>query len=252
MSGYFWYYITCMKKRIKIVNKLYLTLIIFWSLSVVPSCAMQTIFNVPSADVTPKDRIYFLEEAQFNGSNPGAFYLNTTYGAVGIGHNTELDTTLFNVGAPATQDISLGVGFKSAIPIPGLKEKFPAREFKFTVGTNILFGLEGNGVGNWTYAHLSGRVPKLNTRLTAGISYGTRQVFGQNTTAFIAGVEQPVTKKLSLIGDWYSGTEHFAGYLITGFSYALPKSTTIYAGYQIPNSPQVGNNGFVLQIGKIF
>lgn len=218
----------------------------------VKTLAMQTIFNVPSADVTPKGKVYLLEEAQFRGWNPDAFYVGTTFTTLGIGHNTEIDATLFNVGAPATQNISMGVGFKSAIPIPGLKEKFPEREFKFTVGSNVLIGLEGNGVGNWTYAHLSGRVPKVNTRLTAGVSYGGRQVFGENTAAFIAGVEQPITKKFNLIGDWYSGSEHWAGYLIVGGSYAISKNTTIYAGYQIPNSPRVGASGFVLQVGKFF
>lgn len=218
----------------------------------VKAYAMQTIFNVPSADVAPKDHIYLLQEAQFNGSNPGAFFNGTTFTTLGVGHNTEIDATLFNVSAPASQNIAVGVGFKSAIPIPVLKEKFPEREFKFTVGSNVLIGLEGNDVGNWTYAHLSGRVPKLNTRLTAGVSYGTKQVFGQQATAFIAGVEQPVTKKFSLIGDWYSGSEHFAGFLITGFSYTFAKNTTLYAGYQIPNTPQNGNNGFVIQVGKIF
>lgn len=229
-----------------------LLIIIFFTFSNISASAMQTIFNVPSADVTEKNHVFLQQEAQFNGSNPGAFFLGTTYSAVGIGHNTELDCTLFNVGAPATQNMTVAAGFKSAIPIPGLKEKFPEREFKFTIGSDMLFGVEGNGVGNWTYAHLSGRVPKLNTRLTAGISYGTRQVFGQETTAFIAGVEQPVTKKLNLIGDWFSGSEHWAGYLITGFSYAFPKNTTLYAGYQIPNSPQVGNSGFVIELAKIF
>lgn len=214
--------------------------------------AQQTIFNVPSADVTPKGHVFLQEEAQTTPWNTDTAYLGTTYTAVGIGHNTELDATLYNVGSPATQNISLGVGFKSAIPIPYLKEKFPEREFKLTIGSDMLLGLEGNGVGNWTYAHLSGRVPKLNTRLTAGISYGGRQVFGINHTSFIAGVEQPITKKLTLIGDWFSGSEHFAGYLITGFSYALPKNTTLYAGYQIPNSPRVGTSGFVIELAKIF
>lgn len=215
--------------------------------------AQQTIFNVPSADVTEKGHIFLQQEAQFNGwDKPSAFFNGTTYTAVGIGHNTEIDATLFNVGAPATQNITLGVGFKSAMPIAGLKEKFPEREFKLTVGSDMLFSLEGNGIGNWTYAHLSGRVPKLNTRLTGGVSYGTRQVFGTDTFAFIAGVEQPVTKKFSIIGDWYSGNEHWAGYLITGFSYALPKNTTLYAGYQIPNHPQIGPSGFVIEVAKIF
>lgn len=230
----------------------YILILILLLLNTPKLYAMQTIFNVPSADVTPKGKVFVQEEAQFRGWNPDAFYLGTTYGAYGIGHNTEIDTTLFNVGSPATQNISLATGFKSAIPIPYLKEKFPEREFKLTVGSDLLFGLEGNGIGNWTYTHLSGRVPKLNTRLTAGISYGTKQVFGQETTCFIGGVEQPVTKKLTLISDWYSGSEHWAGFLITGFSYAFPKDTTLYAGYQIPNTPQNGASGFVIELAKIF
>lgn len=232
-------------------TKLIILLLLF-CLSAAKTCAQQTIFNVPSADVTEKGHIFLQEEAQTTPWNTDTAYFGTTYSALGIGHNTELDATLFNVGSPATQNISLGLGFKSAIPIPGLKDRFPDREFKLTVGSEMLLGLEGNGVGNWSYAHLSGRVPKLNTRLTAGVSYGGRQVFGQNTFSFIAGVEQPVTKKFTLITDWYSGSEHFAGYLITGFSYAFSKNVTLYTGAQIPNSPRVGTPGFVIEIAKIF
>lgn len=214
--------------------------------------AMQTIFNVPSADVTPKGHLFLQQEVQSTPWWPDDAMFSTTYSAIGIGHNTEIDATLFNVGAPATENISVGVGFKSCIPIPGLAEKFPEREIKLTVGTNLLIGLEGNDVGNWTYTHISGRLPKLNTRLTAGVSYGTKQVFGMQTTSFIAGIEQPVTKKLTLLTDWFSGNEHWAGYMISGFSYAFPKNTTLYAGFQIPNSPMVGSPGFVIELAKIF
>jgi len=240
------------KRNVLILFKKLSFILIILSATIIPCSAQQTIFNVPSADVTPQGHVFLQQEGQFSGSNPGAFFVGTTYTAVGVGHNTEIDATLFNVGAPATNNMTIAAGFKSAIPIPGLKEKFPEREFKLTIGSDILFGLEGNGVGNWTYATLSGRVPKINTRLTAGMSYGTRQIFGQETTAFIAGVEQPVTKKFSLIGDWYSGSEHWAGYLIVGGSYAFPKDTTLYTGYQIPNSPNVGGSGFVVELAKIF
>jgi len=214
--------------------------------------ATQTIFNVPSADVTPQGHLFVEQEAQTVPWNTDSAFMGTTYTAVGVGHNTEVDATLFNVASPANQNISMGVGFKSAIPIPGLKEKFPEREFKFTVGSDMLIGLEGNGVGNWTYAHLSGRVPKLNTRLTAGISYGTKQVFGQETTCFIGGIEQPITKKLTFLTDWYSGSEHWSGYMIVGGSYALPKNTTLFVGYQVPNSSKVGSAGFAVELSKIF
>jgi hypothetical protein len=227
-----------------------LIFILFFSFLNAKVFATETIFNVPSADITPKGRIYLLEEAQTTPWWQDDLFYSTTYATYGVGHNTELNAILFNVGSPATEDISLGVGAKTAIPL--LKEQFPKREFKLTVGSQVLIGLEGNNVGNWTYAHLSGRVPKLNTRLSAGISYGTKQAFGVEKTAFICGVEQPVTKKISLLGDWYSGSEHWSGYLIVGGSYAINKDTTFYAGFQLPNTPKVGSSGFVLQIGKYF
>ncbi len=213
--------------------------------------AQQTVFNVPSADVTPEGKIFLQSESQFVPWNPNASWLGTEYFAAGIGHNTELTVTLFNVSAPASNAISLGTGFKSAIPIPKLKEKYPKREYKFTIGSEVLTSLEGQGVGNWTYAHLSGKLPITNTRITSGISYGTKQVFGIENVSFIGAIEQPVTKKLTLITDWYSGQEHFAGFLITGFSYAMPKNSTVFFGYQIPNSSKVGNSGFVFEIAKI-
>lgn len=232
-----------------------LLILLLFCLSTAKTYAQQTIFNVPSADVTEKGHLFLQEEAQFNewaGQNDN-FYLGTTYTAVGIGHNTELDATLFGVSSPDNPpDIALGLGFKSAIPIPGLKEKFPEREIKLIVGSEMLLGLEGNGVGNWTYVELSGRLPKINTRLTGGVSYGGRQVFGLNTVSAVAGVEQPITKNFGLQADWYSGGEHFAGFLIAGFNYKLPKDTILYVGYQIPNTPRNGITGFCIELAKIF
>lgn len=234
--------------------KIFLILVIF-CLGYTAVFAEQTVFNVPNADVTEKGHIFLQDEAQFNawaGQNDN-FYLNTSYVAVGVGHNTEAVATLYNVSSPDTPpDITLGIGFKSAIPIPGLKERFPKQEFKIIVGSELLVGLEGNGVGNWTYVELSGRIPKLNTRLTVGVDYGGRQVFGINRGVFLGAVEQPITKNFGLQADWFSGTEHFAGFLISGFYYKLPKNTTLYAGYQIPNSDRSGIHGFCIELAKIF
>jgi hypothetical protein len=215
-----------------------------------PAIAAQSIFNVPSADVTPKGKIFVEPEFQFRPWNPGRFMLNTDYVTYGIGHNTEVGATLYNVSDPSSDNITLGTGFKSAIPI--FKNKYPKREYKITVGTEVLASLEGKGAGNWTYGHLSGRTPVTNTRLTAGVSAGTKDIFGVDTVSFIGGVEQPVTKNFNIISDWFSGTEHFAGFFISGISYAFPKDVSLYAGYQIPNSPQNGNSGFVVELSKIF
>jgi hypothetical protein len=210
--------------------------------------AQQTIFNVPSADVTPKDYIYLEHESQFKPWMPNAFWLGTHYTAYGIGHHTEIDATLSNVSAPASDNVVLGLGFKSNLPI--LAKKLPRRDLKLTVGNITPVSLQGQGVGTWSYAHLSGRVPKLNTRLTAGVSVGTKQLFGRNTVGFIGGYEQPITRRLSLIGDWFSGT-HANGYYIPGFSYVLKGTTTLFVGYQIPNTKRVGPHGFVIEVSTL-
>lgn len=209
--------------------------------------AQQTIFNVPSADVTPKGEIFLQHESQFRTWRPGRFINSTEYSAYGLGHGTELDVTVFNVNAPASDNITLGVGLKKSVPL--FPRRFPRQELKLTVGQLIPVSLQGQGVGNWSYAHLSTRAPRLKTRVAVGVSTGTRQIFGRTTVGAIATLEQPVTKRLSLQGDWYSGT-HALGFLIAGFTYALPYDTVLFGGYQIPNTPRYGRQGFVLEFAR--
>ena len=225
----------------------------FWVLaSWMPSAlAQQTIFNVPSADVTPKGHLYEEHESQFRPWNPDSFWNLTHYNALGVGHRTEVDVTLLNVSAPASHKVSLGLGFKSYVPL--LVKKYREREFKLTYGELIPIALQrqGQDIGHWEYSHLSGRLPKLNTRLTAGVSNGSDLIFGRNVVCFIGGYEHPVTKKFSLIGDWFSGT-HNLGFFIPGFSYSLPKDYVLFLGYQIPNTARCGHSGIVFEVSRVF
>jgi hypothetical protein len=217
-----------------------------------PAQSQQTIFNVPSATETPRGQLFLQNEGQFRPWTPGAFYIGTQYQAVGIGYHTELDLTLFNVTAPKSGPMTLGVGFKSCVPV--FKERFKKREFKVTVGEILPVALERaggiDGVGNWTYAHVSGKLPGLKTRITAGVSVGTEEVFARNHVCFIGGYEQPVTERFTLQGDWFSG-RHSLGLFIPGFSYAFPRDYTLYCGFQIPNYRQNGRTGFVVELAKI-
>jgi len=131
-------------------------------------------------------------------------------------------------------------------------KKFSEQEFKLIGGSEVLSSLQGGGVGNWSYALASARLPVTKTRLTAGVSFGTKQIFGQTVTCFVGGYEQPVTKRFSLQGDWFSGEEHFAGFFIPGFSYAFPEDITLYVGYQIPNTSKNGKSGFVIELAKFY
>ena len=203
--------------------------------------AQQTLFNVPSADVAEKGMIFLQQEAQFSNK----FGLFTEYSALGIGKNTELDLTLIGIGTNNVANEVLAVGFKSFLPL------YERSETKLTFGTLIPVSLRGKGVGGYTYSHLSTRLPKLKTRLTAGGLVGTTTVFGRDFACFIGGIEQPVTKRFGLVMDWHSG-KHSNGFLIPGFYYVLPTNTTLWTGYQIHNNKANGNNGFVIELSKIF
>lgn len=203
---------------------------------------------MPSADVTPAKHVYLETEGQFRTWKPGRFFSGTEYVAVGVGHNTELNATVSNINSPGNGAITLGLGFKSSWPI--LPRKLPRRELKVTLGELMPISLRGQGVGSWTYSHLSFRVPKLNTRVTAGVTAGTKQLFGRNTVGFIGGIEHPVTEKFSIIADWFSGTSSY-GLFIPGFSYVLPKGISLFAGFQIPNNAKSGRTGFVIELSRV-
>lgn len=215
-----------------------------------PCFAQQTIVNVPSADVMEKQKSFFQHESQFRTKERGRFWNTTEYFAHGIGHNTELDATLFNLSSPASNNVSLGLGFKSAIPlkIDEIKDYKP----QVTVGSMVPFSLQGNGAGHWIYGSGSITIPQSNSRFTAGISDGTKQIFGEAVTCFFGGFEQKISNEVSFVSEWYSG-KHAMGIFTSGFNYSLPQDMILFAGYQIPNSKEkAGRQAFVASLAKTF
>ena len=203
--------------------------------------AQQTIFNVPSADVTEKGHLFLEHESQFSDK----FGLFTHYAAYGIGHHTALNLTLSGVGTHNVRDEVLGIGSKTVFP---LHEK---SETKFTAGYLIPISLRGNGVGGYAYSHFSTRLPKIRTRITSGVLVGTTVILGRDVVSYIGGIEQPITKKLNLLLEYTSG-KHPAALLIGGFSYRLPLNWIFIGGYQIPNNRHIAKKGVVIEIVKYF
>jgi hypothetical protein len=189
-------------------------------------------------------------EGQFRLAGPGSYYYSSNYFALGLDGKTDFETTLYGLSSPKSGNITIGAGFKTAFPL--WAKQFAKEGFQLTVGEQALFSLQGEGTGGWAYSHLSGKVPQWGTRLTAGVSAGTKQLFGVNTVAFIGGVEQPVTPKLSVLSDWYSGANAL-GFLTAGFSYGISKIATTYIGYQFPNGSQsAGRQGFTAELSFQF
>lgn len=211
--------------------------------------AQQAIVNMPSADITPKGKHFLMHETQTRPWNPSRYWLATNFYAYGIGHATELAVTSYNAGSPKSPDFSTGIGFKSAPQI--LKGKWADREVKQTFGSMLVANHRGLGVGHFTYTHTSFRLPKLETRLTAGAWAGTRQLFRRNTGNVLAGIEQPVGHKMILLAEWFGGNHDF-GFFIPGVLFHPAKDQFIVVAYKIPNNPRNGSPGFVLEYGLVF
>lgn len=227
-----------------------LKILLFFALIFPFNCfAQQTIFNVPSADILDEKKVFIQHESQFRTKEPNNFINATNYFAYGVGSNTELDATLFNLSSPASQNVSLGIGFKKSFDLDFLSSK--EYKTKIIVGDMVPFSLQNEGVGNWAYIEPSLYFEESRTRITGGIMHGTKQIFGEDVICFLGGFEQKITSKINFISDYYSG-KHALSIWASGFSYAAPRDLTFYAGYQIPNAKKVGRNSFVIEIAKIF
>ena len=225
-----------------------LILILAGLLSTPMAQAQQAIINLPSADVTPKGQVFFMNESFVRPWRPGTSWKTTNFFTYGLSDRTEFAITTFGAGLPKTDNFTLAIGGKTVQPL--WAKRLPGKDLKLTLGYMLPISLQGRGVGSYGYTHLSGRVPKIKTRLTAGINAGTHQVFGRDVVCFIGGVEHPITPELNAIAEYYSGTHDFAG-LVFGLVYHNHKwDAVLVGGYRIPNNPASGKAGLVFEVGK--
>lgn len=192
--------------------------------------AQSLILGIPNADIAHKGVIEITHESQIGFTRPTSWnsFNIITYG---LNDRIELTANLINLDESFLPGSTFAAGGKYVLPLGA-----PRREWKLTAGTNLGYAprINYDPWGLFSYAHLSMRVPRLRTRLTGGLSYGTPHFFGfrytrlpgesrpsrQETTrmSMMAGVEQPLTEHLSLVADWFSGN-HAQGALIAGFQY---------------------------------
>jgi hypothetical protein len=211
--------------------------------------AQLVIISAPSTDITPKGEVTLAHESQFNRFTGGKNYWNSfTFGTVGVGRNTEIAATLYGVGRPASGNVALGVGLKHRVLN---LETSNGWHFESTVGYMTPFSLSGRGAGGWGYSNLSARLPKARTRITAGPSYGSSQIFGTRTYSTMVGVEQPIAKKWTLVADWFSGTHELAAG-IGGVAWLPRRDLLVILAYKVPNNARSGKPAPLLEVTYTF
>jgi hypothetical protein len=207
--------------------------------------AQTTIFNIPTTDTVAKGKVYF--EFDFLPQTPKPDFANRAYIynprlVVGLSSNVEagVNVPLFHT-SPST----------NTFVEPNIKWKFFNDDNGgiAAAGGGILVTPANHRDGVPTFALLYGEVSK---KVKTGM-YGPRFHLGPYgivnagdswvgpKAGVIAGYEQPVQAKVSIVADWFSGKNAF-GYFTPGVSITLPANGVFNAGYSLGNDSYHGND----------
>ena len=213
--------------------------------------AQTTIFNAPSTDVTSKGKLYV--EADFAAhldkySNGGfqTYAFRSTYGAA---KNLEVGANVFYTRNGSTSPVEIQPNFKW--------QAYSNEKHGVAVSTGgVLFIPVNDSAGDrptgMVYSNISKEIKGAKgLRLTGGgyAMVGAKRIVGTRG-GVVLGLEKPVAKRVTFIADWFSGKNR-VGYSAAGFSVAVTKKQTLFAGYNFGNSGR-GNNGIAVFYGYSF
>jgi hypothetical protein len=213
-------------------------------LTAVTTCSasgQQTIFNVPTADVLDKGKLYFETDWLWRPNAPSFATGSLLRGVYGFGGNVEGGINFAGINTPG-RSVPTAI---AAVKWQPLKTDGLA----LTIGAHGLFFLRGSGDGDPAgqfYTHASYAFP-TKTRITAGgwwASSGFANAGVEKGGLF--GLEQTITANVTLAADWYTGHN--------GIGYASPGAIVtagrwvLYVAYSIKNGNSKGN-GLLLELG---
>jgi hypothetical protein len=214
--------------------------------------AQSTLFNIPSTDVVPKNKVYLEFDfiSHLESHEDGGFQTYVPRAVIGVGTSVEVGINVSAVDAFAPD--------QPVYVSPNLKWQLYANEENGVaagVGA-LLYTPIANRAGADTFGFVYSVVSKKvkgshGPRLTGGFYGlpGLREGLGTEGGA-IVGYEQPLAKKVTFVTDWFSGKNAF-GYVTPGISITLPKSGLLNIGYSIGNEGR-GNNALFVYYGITF
>lgn len=212
--------------------------------------AQQTIVNVPSDALTPKGAGFYLHESAFTGASPVAEYTTTNFWCYGLSDKTELCATLYNINEVRSPDGCLGFGYKTVEKL--FENEVPEAELKWTHGfmLPIRMNTGEQAVGYFPYTHLAINVPNTPFRVLGGAAIGSKNLLGESTASALAGLEFPITEKLSFTGEWFSGNHNLSA-LIPGLTWHSERLLFVH-GLKIPNNFDHREYGYIFEVGVFF
>lgn len=221
--------------------------------------AQQNLFNIPSGDITPRNKHFFQQQVNFN--EPTRFSAKSHF-AYGLGRDWELGVNLvnsyFNLREKPT--LALSSPFNSAEPYPyyplllvTAQKRWKLGRWFFAnlgtqAGTNLYRHIGGKRPTHFSYGLLGAADPKHRWKFLAG-PYLTnwRFVGGGNRAGFLAGTEIHLSKRWLLMADHISG-RHKNSVTVAGFTYNVKPGFQLCLGWQFPNSRSPEKPALVLEV----
>jgi hypothetical protein len=224
----------------------FLLLLLLCAFPVFSAYGQETVFDVPSADILDKGKVY----GELDGTLRPVDFLATFTPrvVVGIGHGIEVGVNFDGLSAPSVDELEIS---------PTLKWQLWKRQtfgLSFYVGDDLFLPVRMrtyNG-GNYAYASFA-KTWKHGTRVGVGAYDFTRIVVANaNRAGGQFTLEQQVNKRLMLAAEWYTGNTS-VGYVNPGAIIRLTSKLTLYGAYQIGNAGvTAGNHQFLWEFGYNF
>ena len=206
----------------------------------------ETVFDVPSADILDKGKIY----GELDGTLRPVDFLATFTPrvVVGIGHGIEVGVNFDGLSAPGVDDLEISPTLKWQL------WKSQTSGLSFYVGDDLFLPVRMRtyNAGNYAYASFA-KTWKHGTRIGVGAYDFTRNVVANaNRAGGQFTIEQSLNKRLTLAVEWYTGNTS-VGYVNPGAIIKLTSKLTLYGAYQIGNAGvTTGNHQFLWEVGYNF
>jgi hypothetical protein len=219
---------------------------------VIVAHAQQTIFNVPTTDILDKGKVYFELDISAKPNDSSAVSKFSSFVprlVVGAGSNVEVGLNITGNIQPGPDSTTLVPAFKWRVYNGG------DNGWAIAMGTHVFIPVRNKSydIGNHTYLMVQ-KTFSTQTRIGFGSGVFTKDVVASNAVrgTGMFTFEQPITSKLSLASDWYTG-KHASGYWTSGGSYKFTKKLTGYAAYSVGNAnASKGNLFFYFEVGYNF
>lgn len=204
------------------------------------SLAQQSLFNVPSSEITPEGRLFFQQQINFSS----VIQLNTTLN-YGLKHNWEVGINLLGIDySPSLHnflknDVLDGDPFSPLALLNVQKGVDLSKHWQLGFGLQNGFNIAQQQAARFAQFYFANAVwtsSSEHLRLNGGAYSGNQPYLGDGTkTGLMLGAETAlIPHKLHLMADWIQGTHDLGAGVIGAVAYPWPH-WPVSLGWQLPN-----------------